>query len=215
VRLELGSPVRLADGTEGALSDVVVDPVAGRVTHLVVLLGEREDTARLVPVAMASGDAVIGLTCARPEFDALEHVREVAFLRLDEAPQDDPDWQVGIERPLGLPYYPAADGFDGVGTMPLETQGSIAYDRIPKDTVEIRRASRVTSCDGHDLGHVDGFVVEGDHITHVVLERGHLWSRREVTIPVTAVAEVRTDAVVLSLTRDAVGDLPSVRVRRH
>ena len=60
--------------------------------------------------------------------------------------------------------------------------------------------------DGHRLGKVDGFLVDdGDAITHFVLERGHLWGRREVTIPINAVAHVFTDAVTLTLTKDEVG----------
>jgi uncharacterized protein YrrD len=91
----------------------------------------------------------------------------------------------------------------------------MAYDRVPKGEVEIRRASAVASVDGHDLGQVDGFVVDAEgQITHVVLERGHLWGRREVTIPIGAVATVATDAVTLSLSKEEVGSLPSVRVHR-
>ena len=73
----------------------------------------------------------------------------------------------------------------------------------------------MTSADGHDLGEVDGFVVDSEEqITHFVLERGHLWGRRDVTIPIGAVATVETDAVTLSLSKDEVGALPSVRVHR-
>jgi hypothetical protein len=59
------------------------------------------------------------------------------------------------------------------------------------------------------LGHVDGFRVDGDdQITHVVLERGHLWGRREVTIPIGAVTRVNTDSVTVRLTKDEVAALP-------
>jgi len=90
----------------------------------------------------------------------------------------------------------------------------MTYDRIPKGEVEIRRSSRVTSADGHDLGTVEAFLVEEDDITHIVLERGHLWGRRDVTIPIGAVARVETDAVTLGLSKDEVGALPSTRVHR-
>jgi hypothetical protein len=46
------------------------------------------------------------------------------------------------------------------------------------------------------------------------LERGHLWGRREVTIPIGAVAKVETDTVTLRMSREEVGELPSVRVHR-
>jgi uncharacterized protein YrrD len=71
------------------------------------------------------------------------------------------------------------------------------------------------SSDEHYLGDVDGFLVDdADHITHFVLERGHLWGRREVTVPIGAVASVESDAVTLSLSKDEVGALPSHRVHR-
>jgi hypothetical protein len=91
----------------------------------------------------------------------------------------------------------------------------MTYDRIPKGEVEIRRASDVTSADGDHLGHVDGFLVDGDdQITHVVLERGHLWGRREVSIPIGAVSRVHTDAVTVRLTKDEVAALPAIPVDR-
>ena len=74
----------------------------------------------------------------------------------------------------------------------------MTYDRIPKGEVEIRRSSQVISADGHGLGTVEAFLVDGDDITHIVLERGHLWGRRDVTIPIGAVARVETDSVTLT-----------------
>ena len=72
------------------------------------------------------------------------------------------------------------------------------------------------SADGHHLGHIDGFLVDGEaQITHIILEHGHLWGRRDVTVPIGAVAKVETDAVTLGLSKDEVGELPSVRVKRH
>jgi len=115
---------------------------------------------------------------------------------------------------LALPYY---QGPDAIGLEPIAYDDLVtrAYDRIPKGDVEIRRASPVTSSDGHHLGHVDGFIVATeDHIGHLVLEHGHLWGKREVVIPIGAVARVETDAVVLTLSKDEVGALESHRVHR-
>ena len=123
-----------------------------------------------------------------------------------------------VENVLAEPYYYyGAVGGLGYEAMPADHDPhvSVTYDRIPKGEVEVRRASDVTSSDGHHLGEVDGFLVDDDDaITHFVLERGHLWGRREVTIPINAVGQVFTDAVTLTLTKDEVGELPSVRVHR-
>jgi hypothetical protein len=136
-------------------------------------------------------------------------VQEVGYLQLGDFPLDDPDWDVGIQEVYALPYYPAYD------MAPTPVDFSVMYDRIPKGEVEIRRASSVYSADGHHLGHVDGFLVDrDDQITHVVLERGHAWDRREVTIPIGAVARVETDDLALSLAKDQVESLPEVPVQR-
>ncbi len=114
-----------------------------------------------------------------------------------------------------MPYYSAA--LD-VGGYPGEFDSDVTvyYDRVPKGQVEVRRASAVISADDHSLGEVDGFVVDAEeHITHFVLERGHLWGRKEVTIPIGAVARVESDAVHIALSKDEVGALPAVRVGRH
>jgi hypothetical protein len=141
-------------------------------------------------------------------------VREAAYLRVGDSPTEDPDWDVGVEDFLAMPYYSGVyvDPYPG----DLSSHVTVYYDRVPKGEVEVRRASAVISADGHALGEVDGFVVDADeHITHFVLERGHLWGRKEVTIPIGAVARVESDEVHVALTKDEVGALPAVRVGRH
>jgi uncharacterized protein YrrD len=218
VRLDLGSPVRCTDDAFGELADVVIDPTSRRVTHLVVQPRRSSEPTRLVPVERARGseeaDGTIVLDGSVAEIGQLEHVREAAYLRLGEFPVADPDWEVGVEEMLALPYY---QGLDAVGAEPIAYDDHVMwnYDRIPKGDVEIRRASPVTSADGHHLGHVDGFLTdEHDYIGHLVLEHGHLWGTREVVIPIGAVASVETDAIVLTLSKDEVGALESHRVHR-
>ena len=81
----------------------------------------------------------------------------------------------------------------------------VNYDRIPKNEVEIRRSSAVFSTDGHHLGHVEGFLVGSGETADIVLERGHLWARREVVIPAAAVERVQNDSITLKLTKQQVG----------
>jgi sporulation protein YlmC with PRC-barrel domain len=220
VRLELGSPVNCTDGPFGELADVVIDPTKRRVTHLVVAPQGDHGKARLVPIELANAEgddpSAIGLACSLEEAGKLEHVEEYAYIRLGESPDLGAGWDLGVESVLAQPYYGYGAGV-GYELTPAEYDPhvSVTYDRVPKGEVEIRRASEVTSADGHHLGKVDGFLVDDDDaITHFVLERGHLWGRKEVTIPINAVASVHTDAVSLTLTKDEVGELPSVPVHR-
>jgi sporulation protein YlmC with PRC-barrel domain len=223
VRLELGRPVNCTDGPFGKLADVIIDPTKRRVTHLVVEPHDDHGKARLVPIELASDEEgetpAIAVRCSLDEANQLQLVEETAYIRLGESPELEPGWDLGVESVLAEPYYVYSyAGGPGYETGPppdYDPHVTVTYDRIPKGDVEIRRASEVTSADGHHLGKVDGFLVDDDDaITHFVLERGHLWGRREVTIPINAVTTVFTDAVTLTLTKDEVGELPSVRVHR-
>jgi sporulation protein YlmC with PRC-barrel domain len=202
----------------GELADIVIDPLEKRVAHLVVEPRQGDGEARLVPIQLAKvrddEQREIELECTLDEAQKFESVHEAAYLRLGESPAEDPDWDVGVEDVLAMPYYAGLD----VGLYPgeLDSHVTMYYDRVPKGEVEVRRASAVISADGHSLGEVDGFVVDADeHITHLVLERGHLWGRKEVTIPIGAVARIESDAVHVALSKDEVGALPAVRVGRH
>jgi sporulation protein YlmC with PRC-barrel domain len=222
MRLDLGDAVHGADGVWGELTDLVIDPTTRRVTHLVVAPQHRHDLARLVPVekahARSSSDNQIVLDYTADEISELEPVQKSAYLRLGEVPVEDPDWEVGVTDMLALPYYGSlASGGLGTPMEPLGVDGNLAeiYDRVPKDKVEIRRSSSVFSGDEHLLGHVDGFVVGSDAlISHIVLEQGHLWGKKDVTIPINAVAGIDNDEVKLNLSKDEVGELNSVPVRR-
>src|SRR4051794_18152104 len=213
MRLGLGSVVHCTDAPFGELADVVVDPVSRRVTHLVVQPHHRHDCARLVPVERASpaGDGV-ALDCSIADIQALEPLQESAYLRLGEFPVADPDWAIGTQDVLALPLYEEGDGMGTV--IDPDPHVTVFYDRIPKHAVEIRRSSAVMSADGHRLGHVDGFLVGSGETADIVLERGHLWGRREIVIPAAAVARVENDSVTLSVTKDEVEALAPRRVRR-
>jgi sporulation protein YlmC with PRC-barrel domain len=215
VRLELDRPVLCEDEEVGNLADLVVDPVAKRVTHLVVKAKHEAGSSHLVPIGLVEPSEQVGgvvLTCSRAELDALPAVEEFQYLRLGDVETHDPNWDVGVSDVLALPYYDST-GLAG----PVEAVGDmgVVYDRVPKGEVELRRASRVMASDGHYIGDVDGFLVDAeDHITHFVLERGHLWGRREVTVPIGAVGSVESDVVTLTLSKAEVGDLPSHKVHR-
>jgi hypothetical protein len=216
MRLELGKPIRCTDKVFGELADVVIDPIAKRVTHLVAQPSVGHGSARLVPIELveAPGDEdEILLSCTMDDVLRLDHVQEIAYLRLGESPTSDPDWDVGVENVLALPYYEGSE-FTGIASAGGMGGVDVTYDRVPKGEVEIRRSSTVSATDDDFLGRVDGFVVDDDHITHLVLEHGHLWGKREITIPIGAVAKVETDAISLSLSKAEVEALPSVRVHR-
>ncbi|MDA0160169.1 DUF2171 domain-containing protein [Solirubrobacter ginsenosidimutans] len=213
MKLELGCPVACADAPFGELADVVIDPRSRRVVHLVVQPNGRHVSARLVPIERArSAEPGIALDCTVAELEAMDPLFESAYLRLGVQPVADADWDIGIQDVLALPVYQELDGFGTV--VDPDAHVVVNYDRIPKHEVEIRRSSSVFSSDAHHLGHVDGFLIGAGDKADIVLERGHLWGRREIVIPADAVASVENDRVTLKLTKEAVGGLDTRHVHR-
>ncbi len=201
----IGTQVTCSDGVCGDLSRVVIDPVARVLTHLVVEPRHRHGMGRLVPidlVATATGEICLG--CSAAEFDALEDAEETRFL--SEANE-----QLGYAdgEALAWPYYGLGPGIGGVGMAGAPP--FITYDRVPVGEVDMRRGERVHATDG-DIGRVQGLVIDpaDHHVTHVLLEEGHLWGKKALAIPIGAVTDVVADGVRLNLTRDQVHDLPPV-----
>jgi sporulation protein YlmC with PRC-barrel domain len=208
---EIGSDVACSDGPCGELRRVVVDPVAVAITHLVVEAKHRQGAGHLVPIDLvASAQGEIRLRCTTSEFQALEDAEEIRFLPGGGGP-----WGYGQDQMLSLPYYGLAGGGMGMGMggmgmgMSAGPQPLIS-DRVPAGEVEVRRGDPVRATDG-DIGRVQGLTVDpGDHhVTHVLLDEGHLWGKKRVAIPISAVRRI-DDQVQVNLTKDEVGDLPPV-----
>jgi sporulation protein YlmC with PRC-barrel domain len=204
MRLELGKQARLADGTFRDLVDVVIDANTNRVTHVVVEPKDEPVSARLVPMSLVEDGGRrhgISLSCTTETLEAMEPVRRHTYVGSGETEdQAEAGWDVGVEDMQALPQYSA--GFIGEVGPDLAEDVLITYDRVPKGEVELRHASAVYSADEHHMGSVEGVVVgSDDEITHLLLERGHLWWRRELAVPANAVSQIKTDMVVLGVNK--------------
>ena len=206
---DIGSAVACSDGPCGELRRVVVDPIAVAITHLVVEARHRQGVGHLVPIDLvASAGGEIRLRSTTAEFRALDDAEEVRFLPGAGGP-----WGYGQDQMLSMPYYGLAGGGMGmrVGGMGAGSGSQpIITDRVPAGEVEVRRGDPVQATDGK-IGRVQGLVVDpGDHhVTHVLLDDGHLWGKKRVAIPISAVRRI-DDEVQVHLTRDEVRDLPPV-----
>lgn len=200
--LPLGWPVLGSDGPLGRLTDVVVDPEERRVTHLVV--EDRQGDARLVPagrlVQGRSPGRVVVLSCSGDDLASLDSIRSFSMLS-DSEPRHGDTTEVGVEDVVVVP------GFGGAELGPygpeLVSSYGLAYDLIPTGSAELRHESTVVSLDGDEIGRVDGFLVAGDRLTHVVLQRTHLTDRGAAAIPIDSVTAIETDRITVALPEDA------------
>jgi len=186
---EIGVSVACADGDCGHLHRILIDPANRAMTHLVV--GRDVHTARLVPVSLVErADAEsIGLVCTATDFDRLEPAEATEVIQPAAPPPG------AMQTNSGLGYGRKAE--------------TVTYDRVPAGEVQLRRGERVHAADG-DIGRVQGLVAAPDHhVTHILLTEGHLWSRKEVAVPIRNVVDA-TFGVQVDLTREEVKDLPPV-----
>jgi sporulation protein YlmC with PRC-barrel domain len=200
----IGAAVSCSDGPCGNLIKVVVDPVAGVVTHLVVEPEHRAGLGRLVPLDLVRGtDAgAVQLRITLDEFDALRYAEETDFL-----PGGSGEEAYEAHELYYWPYFGLAGGVDPYMTA---ASGIVTRDRVPAGEVEVRRGDPVQATDG-EIGKVEGLVVEptGGHVTHVLLQEGHLWGRKQVAIPMTAVEKLK-DGISVTLSKQEIEALPAV-----
>ncbi len=194
----IGADASCTDGVCGRVSRVVVDPVARAVTHLVVEPKHRQELGRLVPLDLV--DATTGevrLRCTRTEFEKLDFAEETQFFPGAIA--------YGGYAPAQAFFWPYCGGIHDV---------PIIRDTLPLGEVAVRRGEQVHATDG-EIGRVEGLVIDprDHHVTHVLLQEGHVWGRKEVAIPISAVTRV-DDGIRLNITKQEVEDLPPVNVDR-
>ena len=206
----IGADVSCIDGECGKLTRVIVDPLKRAMTHLVVEPRHQQGAARLVPLDLATAaDGQVKLSCTLADFDRLDRAEETEFL-----PGLSPGYQ--SEQVLAWPYYGLGTvGIGGIGPdagLGLGGANVLVQDKVPVGEVAVRRSQPVHATDG-EIGKVQGLVIDSSdhHVTHVLLQEGHLWGRKEVAIPITAVTGV-TDGIQLSLSKEQVQDLPAVDI---
>ena len=100
--------------------------------------------------------------------------------------------------------------------VPMAAYISPEQEHIPAGELAIRRGARVKASDGH-AGRVDEFLInpENDRISHLVMREGHLWGRKDVTIPMSQIDHFADNTVYLKLNKQEIEKLPSIPVHHN
>ena len=204
-----GARTRCSDGHCGVLSRTIFDPASRTITHLVIEPRHHAASGRLVPIELAdAAGGEISLHCTLADFGQFEPAEEIQLVEgLDYAGGYGPDAVVGYGNVGSMGVGASASGM-GIGASLGHNRPIITSDNVPEGEGEVSRHDHVHAADGL-IGELNGFVVDpGDHrATHILLREGHLWGRREIAIPVSAV--IAADPVIrLNLTKKQVEELP-------
>jgi hypothetical protein len=196
--ISINAKICCSDGPCGQSTRVILKPTTEEITHLVVSNESFPETEYLVSidhVAESTPDQ-IRLNCSCNELSKMLIFDKIEFV---------PSNLTGFTGAAYMmwPYY-----------APAASYITIENEQIPADELAIRRGARVEAADGH-VGRVDEFLINpsNDHITHLVMREGHLWGKKDVTIPVSQIDHYKENTVYLKLNKQDIEKLPSIPVR--
>jgi hypothetical protein len=209
MEIPVNAKVECTDGIYGRSVYVLIDPVIDQVMHLVVKADTFPNTETIVPISFVSETNFenIRLSCSRAELERMAPFIQTEFLENTEY-EKDLVYGEGMYRPGSAFYAPYV-------TPGILIETPVEHEQIPPGEMAVRRGTRVEASDGY-VGKVDEFMVNpvNGHITHLVMREGHLWGKKDVIIPLSAIAEPRQDTVFLKLDKRQVESLPTFPVNR-
>jgi len=211
MEIPLNAQIECTDGVCGRSEFVLINPIRGQVTHLVVKEDLLPNSEYIVPVDLIIETVAetIRLSCTKEKLERLDPFLQTAFIA-----ESVPDMRTGFGGMIGIgtafnyPYVtPEMTIYE-----PVDTQ------EIPPGELAVRRGTSVEATDGF-VGKVDEFVVNpiNERITHLVMREGHLWGKKDVIIPLSAISaegETDKDTVRLKLNKLQVGALPTFPIHR-
>jgi len=198
--IPLDAQVICTDGKVGTSTAVILDPIKKAVTHVVVKIsGEDEREVPLGHVVSAEHDAIT-LNCTKADLENMAKFKTFQYVP-------------------GTTHNPNLPGGEWEAPyVTLDYGGDMReVEALPEGELAVHRGDPVKATNGQ-VGVVGELVVDADsgRITHLVLEKGHLFGKEEITVPLDQIDHVAEDGIVhLSIDKSAVKNLPSVKVKRH
>ena len=200
--IPLKAAVQCSDGECGKSTNVIVNPVTKKVTHIVVKdKGLPDNATRIVPFTKVAGatHAQISLNCSKADVAGMPPFIESRVIQ---------------ESVSGQAYS------SGEAYVSQYVYNNTAYDVLPEEHVPagelaICSGMHVAASDGK-VGRLDELILdpESGDITHLLMREGHLWGKKHVAVPASAIDYVDADIVHLNIDKAAVEAMPSVAVSR-
>jgi uncharacterized membrane protein len=202
MNIPVNANVECTDGSAGESTTIIVNPATRQVTHVVIEdKGYPRPTERLVPIDKIESTTsdMIRLSCTLDELTGMQPFVETHYIR-----NEVPDYQ-GTSAIALEPYATTQTEY-----IPIEEE------HIPPGETAVRRGTDVEATDGH-IGQVGELLVhpESGQLTHIVLLEGHLWGKKVVALPLSAIDTTDEDTVHLKLSKAEVETLPAIPVQRY
>jgi uncharacterized protein YrrD len=212
---EGASVVTSSDEKVGDLDRVVVDPLSGEVTHLVVREGLLFPQDKVIPVDLVrdTDEERVVLRAQITDPEAFPNFEEAEYIRLEEAQAEGGHAYRPGYAPAYYWYPPPGIGWWGTVPYPISPQPPYvlaAKRNIPEGTIPLREGAQVLSADGEEVGNVERVFAEpaDDRVTHLLISQGLLLKERKL-VPTTWIATVSENQVRLGVESSMIEDLPA------
>ena len=195
IEFPFNAQVECIDGVCGHSVYVLINPVIDQVTHLVVKENDPPNTEYIIPIDFVTETTSgrIRLHCSKAEMEMGESFIKTKFIK-----------EMGsiIHHRLDIKTLLQSFFYLTIINPPVPV-----YD--PVREFAIHQGTPVEATDGY-IGKVDELVVnrENGHITHLVMREDHLWGKKDIIIPVSAMdntyRDTSNDCLFLTLNRQQV-----------
>ena len=210
MEIPLNAKVECSDGVFGRSVSLLINPILDNVSQMVVQSDTAPNAEYIVPVEFITEmiAETIRLRCSKADLEKMEPfiISRTITEKVPDRYSGTSFGVVGLGAYYYLPYV----------TPDVTVYETVQDEMVPEGELNIYRGTRVEATDG-DIGHVDEFVVNpgSGHITHMVMREGHFFGKKDVIIPLSAIARARDDTVYLNLDKHQVEALPTFPVHRR
>ena len=193
--MHLNAHVECLDGRIGRLENIILNPKTERMTYLVVRGNDLQNTERLVPerlVKEASHDTVF-LSISKKKFEGMKNFIQEEYI------------------PSNITLYMAEQAGWDMGTP---ASVFVEHEAVPAGGLIVHKGAKVFATDGH-AGKVDDFLVEKKtgRITHLILLEGHLWGKKDISVPVNQIDRYEDGNIYLKIDKSGVEALPVIDMK--
>jgi uncharacterized membrane protein len=201
--IPLNATIEGTDGEAGQSTHIIINPINRQVTHFVVQMSrEGEISDHLVPLEAVENTS---------------HDRIWVKLTVDELAEL-PDFTVNHYLKAELSDYPEDQALmqPYVTTPAVANLNRVVEEMVPPGQMALFRGTTVEATDG-PIGKLSELLIEPEsgQMSHLVVHTGGLLGRKEIILPLSAIAETTEEAIYLKLDKAAVEQLPAVPLRRH
>ena len=193
--MHLNAHVECLDGRIGRLENIILNPKTEKVTYLVVRGNDLQNTERLVPerlVKEASHDTVY-LSISKEKFEGTKNFIQEEYI------------------PPNITLYMAEQAGWNMGTP---ASVFVEHEAVPAGGLIVHKGAKVFVTDGN-AGKVDDFLVEKKtgRITHLILLEGHLWGKKDISVPVNQIDRYEDGNIYLKIDKSGVEALPVIDMK--